>query len=60
MGKSSMRNGELTETVSLELPTQLSPTVCCFKIFVRGLVDLVSFGNLQSLVNCQLPEAQKP
>lgn len=55
-----MRNGELTETVSLELPTQLSPTVCCFKIFVRGLVDLVSFGNLQSLVNCQLPEAQKP
>lgn len=36
-----------------------SPIVCCFKIFVKGLVSLVRFGNLQSLVSCQLPEAQK-
>lgn len=37
-----------------------SPVVLCLKIlWGKNLVNLVCFGSLQSLVSCQLPEAQK-
>lgn len=55
----------LTEAVSLKLPTQLSGSCTqesphqLFSVLKSFGKNIVGFGSLQSLVSCQLPEAQK-